>query len=162
VADPNPGVLTAYRPDDRDALAAARFDNIAALRIVAYLIDAAIVALLLTCAFAVGLVLTVLTLGLLAPILGFLSFAVVLVGYSTLLVGGARSATFGMRMMGIEVRRLDGSRPGFIHAAVHVILFYALHAPFLFLLLLVGLFNAQRRLVHDFLTGILVVRADRP
>ncbi len=154
-------MLTAYRPDDREALAAARFDNIAALRVVAYLIDAAIVAVLLACALAIGLVLTVLTLGLLAPVLGFLSFAVVLVGYSTILVGGSKSATFGMRMMGIEVRRLDGSRPDFILAAVHVILFYALHAPFLFLLLLVGLFNPQRRLAHDFLTGIMVVRADR-
>lgn len=158
MADRIPSVLTTYQPGDRDASEADRFDNIATLRIVAYLIDAAIVAVLLACAFAVGLVLTVLTLGLLAPILGFLSFAVVLVGYSSFLVGGSKSSTFGMRMMGIEVRTVEGRRPDFIRAAVHVVLFYVLHVPFFFLLLLVGLFNPQRRLVHDFLTGLLLVR----
>ncbi len=156
MADRLSSASAAYGGDERD-----RFDNVATLRVVAYLIDAFIVSLLLACAFAVGLVLTVLTFGLLAPILAFLSFAVVLVGYSAVLVGGRTSATVGMRVMGIEVRRVDGGRPDFILAGVHALLFYVLHVPFFFLLLLVGLFNPQRRLVHDYLTGLLVVRTGR-
>lgn len=158
MADPVPSVIPAYRSDDQDRFDTDRFDNVAPLRIVAYLIDAVIVGVLLACAFAVGLVLTVLTLGLAAPLLGFLSFAVVLIGYSSFLVGGRKSSTFGMRMMGLEVRTVEGQRPDFIRAAVHVILFYVLHVPFFFLLLLVALFNPQRRLAHDFLTGLMILK----
>jgi uncharacterized RDD family membrane protein YckC len=149
-----------YRPGADDVFADWRFEEIAVRRVVAYVIDVVIVAILLAVATFAGVVLTVLTLGLAGPLLGLISFAVILVGYTALMVGGRRSATFGMRLMGIEVRRIDGGRPDYLLAGVLVVLFYVLHIATSWLLLLVALFNRRRRLVHDYLCGTVVVRTD--
>jgi uncharacterized RDD family membrane protein YckC len=160
--DPYPSASSVeiYRPGADSAFADWRFEDVAIRRIAAYLIDVVIVGVLMLLAMVAGVVLTVLTFGLLGPLLGLISFAVILVGYTTLLIGGPRSATFGMRLLGIEVRRLDGGRPDYLLAGVSVVLFYVLHIATSWLLLLVALFNRRRRLVHDFLCGTVVVRTD--
>lgn len=160
--DPYPSASSVeiYRPGADEAFADWRFEEVAVRRVIAYVIDVVIVGLLMAAVMLAGVALTVLTLGLAGPLLGLVSFAVILVGYTTLLVGGPRSATFGMRLLGIEVRRLDGGRPDYLLAGVSVLLFYVLHIASSWLLLLVALFNRRRRLVHDFLCGTVVVRAD--
>ena len=162
MADPYPSASSVeiFRPGDDGTFAHWRFEGIAVRRIFAYVIDVGIVGLLLALAMIAGVVLTVLTLGLAGPLLGLVSFAVILVGYTTFLVGGPRSATFGMRLLGIEVRRLDGRRPDLLLAAVSVVLFYVLHIATSWLLLLVALFNRRGRLVQDFLCGTVVIRTD--
>ncbi|WP_237151598.1 RDD family protein [Oryzibacter oryziterrae] len=125
-------------------------------RIIAFLIDAVLIALL---TFGVGVLvffLGIVTLGLgwlLYPIL----WPVVALVYCAFTMGGPNSATVGMRTQGLEVRFLDGSRmnPGI--AAIHAVLFYAsvsLLTPFI---VLVALVSDRKRLLHDLVLGTIVV-----
>jgi uncharacterized RDD family membrane protein YckC len=129
------------------------FDGIVLRRVIAYLIDLAIL---------VGItlflwLLVVLTFGLLGGIAAILTPAIPL-AYHTLLIGGRESATLGMRMMGIEVRTLAGERPEIPQAFLQTALFYATMA-LTGLLLIVALFNDRGRCLHDWLSGTVIVNA---
>ncbi|PTM43625.1 RDD family protein [Bosea sp. 124] len=82
-------------------------------------------------------------------------------GYAALTIGGPRQATWGMRMAGLRVETVTGGRPDGLAAAVHALLFYvAAGTVGLWVLnVLCGLFRSDRRLGHDLLTGLVVVRA---
>jgi len=131
------------------------FDGVMFRRIVGYLIDVVI----LSGAVLFMWFLVVMTLGLLGPIAALIT-PVIPLAYHTLLIGGPNSATIGMRLMGIEVRRLDGGRPSFLQALLQTLLFYATLA-LTGLLLVFALFNDRRRCLHDWLSGTLTVNADR-
>lgn len=89
--------------------------------------------------------------------------ALVPISYHSLLIGGPRSATFGQRLFGVEVRRLDGGRPSLFQAFVQTVLFYATVTLLTPLVLLVALLNRRRRTLHDILAGTLTVRrSDEP
>lgn len=89
--------------------------------------------------------------------------ALVPLGYHSLLIGGPRSATFGQRLFGVEVRRLDGGRPALFQAFVQTVLFYATVTLLTPLVLLVALFNWRQRALHDVLAGTLTLRrSDEP
>jgi len=127
------------------------FDGIMFRRVVAYLIDAVLLA-------GIGFFLWFLvfmTLGLLGPIAALLT-PILPLAYHSLLIGGRYSATIGMRMMGIEVRRLDGGRPELAQALVQTLLFYATLA-LTGALLIVALFNDRHRCLHDLLSETLTV-----
>lgn len=131
------------------------FEGIVLRRVLAYLIDVAI--LLGVTGFLWLLV--VLTFGLLASIAGVVTPLIPL-AYHTLLIGGRDSATIGMRMMGIHVRTLDGGYPDYPQAGLQTLLFYATMA-LTGLLLVVALFNERGRCLHDWLSGtVTVVRLD--
>jgi uncharacterized RDD family membrane protein YckC len=49
----------------------------------------------------------------------------------------------------------------FLLGAVHVIFFWVLLSVFTPLVLLVALFNRRRRLLHDFLTGTVLINNER-
>ncbi|MEN5082447.1 RDD family protein [Bosea sp. TWI1241] len=85
----------------------------------------------------------------------------VLLGYSALTIGGRKQATFGMRMAGLRVETVSGGRPDALAAAVHALFFYvAAGTVALWLIdILCGLVRDDRRLGHDILTGLVVVRA---
>lgn len=127
------------------------FDGVMFRRIIAYLID--VIILSGTVLFLWFLV--VMTLGLLGPIAALIT-PVIPLAYHSLLIGGPNSATIGMRMMGVEVRRLDGGRPDLVQALLQTLLFYATLA-LTGLLLIVALFNDRRRCLHDWLSGTLAV-----
>ena len=83
-------------------------------------------------------------------------------GVSALTVGGSGQGTWGMRMMGLRVVAPEsGTRVDIITAAVHALLFYVAISTFLlwFVDMLFGLMRADRRLGHDLLVGLAVVRA---
>ena len=80
------------------------------------------------------------------------------IAYSTLLIGGPDSATWGMRMMDVQVRSWSGERPNMVQALVMTLLFYGTLVITWFFGLLVVFFNARRRTIHDFLAGVVVVR----
>lgn len=82
-------------------------------------------------------------------------------GYAALTIGGPRQATWGMRMAGLRVETADGGRPDGLAAAVHALLFYvAVGSVALWLIdIACGFIRADRRLGHDLLTGLVVVRA---
>ncbi|MBP5855930.1 RDD family protein [Marivibrio halodurans] len=125
-------------------------------RVVGYAIDVVILAAI---GFAIHLV-VFMTLGLLAPLLYPLLVVLPLI-YHTYFVQSAASATIGQRLAGLEVRRLDGGRPGPLQAFVMVCLFYLTLALTSGLLLLWCLIDDRGRCLHDILSGTLVLRGDR-
>jgi uncharacterized RDD family membrane protein YckC len=85
---------------------------------------------------------------------------VVAIGYHAVLAGGQQAATWGMRLTDLEVRSIAGARPEMLQAGLQALLFYATVPVTGSLILLVALLNPRRRLVHDFLSGTVVVRGD--
>jgi uncharacterized RDD family membrane protein YckC len=145
----------AYDPDRNPEY----FEGVLSRRIVAFLIDAVIVVgpivLLALFIFVFGLI----TLGigwllfwLLSPI--FVIWAIL---YTGVTLGSPQSATVGMRMMDLEMRIWNGSKMYFLLGAVHVIFFWVLTTTLTPFVLLIGLLNRRRRLLHDLLTGTLVI-----
>lgn len=132
------------------------YDGVVFRRVLAYCIDALIVAALILVLWLILAVAGLLTFGLLwwfMPVL-----ALVPVAYDTVLIGGEHSATFGMRLFGIEVRSRNGGRPDWIQALIFSLLFHATMAIFWGAPLLICFFNSRRRTAHDFLSNAVVVR----
>ena len=99
------------------------------------------------------------SLGLLSGVL--LPFALLIpIAYHTLLISSRRSATIGMQFLGMEVRTLDGGRPGLIQAFAMTALFYLSVTMTNFLILIIAAFNDKNRCAHDFLSGTLVVNSN--
>lgn len=150
------------RPDVYDPAAHPElFEGVLAARIIAFFIDAIVVGLVVVAVsifiFLFGLV----TLG-----LGWLLFwplggaAVVwAVLYYGLTLGGPRSATVGMRMMGIEMRTTYGAPAYFVLGAAWVILYWVSVSFLTPFVLLIGLFNPRRRLLHDFVLGAVLINS---
>jgi uncharacterized RDD family membrane protein YckC len=74
-------------------------------------------------------------------------------------LGGPHSATIGMRVMDLEMRTWYGAPSYFVLGAVHAVLFWISVSLLSPLVLLVGLFNKRRRLLHDVLLGTVVINA---
>ena len=79
-----------------------------------------------------------------------------LVYYGTTL-GGEHSATIGMRVMDLELRTWYGAPGYFVLGAAHALLFWTSISFLSPLILLIGLFNARRRLAHDVVLGTVVI-----
>src|SRR3954471_8880865 len=73
--------------------------------------------------------------------------------------GGPHSATLGMRVMDLELRTWYGAPGYFVLGAMHAVLFWVSISFLSPLVLLVGLFNARRRLLHDVLLGTVVINS---
>jgi uncharacterized RDD family membrane protein YckC len=163
VVSPNPPILpvagpqadTPVFPFDRE-----RLSGVVWRRILAYVTDVVIIGLLIGLAWLVVSPLIIVSFGLL---LGPLAFALGLVpaAYHTLLIGGIRSATFGHRLFGLEVRALDGGRPSYLQALIHTVLFYVSVALTAFLILAVIPFTRYRQGVHDMLANVVLLRRVR-
>lgn len=81
-------------------------------------------------------------------------WAVVYYGAS---LGGPHSATIGMRVMNLEMRTWYGAPSYFVLGAAHAVLFWLSVSIFTPFILLLGLFNSRRRLLHDMLLGTVVI-----
>jgi uncharacterized RDD family membrane protein YckC len=135
------------------------FRGVLTRRVFAFLIDLVVLSIpvVLVCIFIAvfGLV----TLGLGWALFWLVSPATVIwaVIYYGATLGGPHSATLGMRVMDLELRTWYGAPGYFVLGAMHAVLFW-LSVSFLSpLILLIGLFNARRRLLHDFLLGTVVI-----
>ncbi len=82
-----------------------------------------------------------------------------LIYYGTSL-GGPHGATVGMRMMDIQMRTWTGDRPYFVLGAVHAVLYWVSVSFLTPLVLLVGLFNGRRRLLHDIVLGTVFINSN--
>lgn len=127
-------------------------------RAVAYLLD-----ILFIFGFTALLTLLITVVGALTFGLGWTLFAVLPASgilYSAVTVGGAGQGTWGMRMMGLRVVNQTGTRVDMITAAIHALLFYVAISTFLLwaLDIVIGLVRPDRRLGHDILLGLAVVR----
>jgi uncharacterized RDD family membrane protein YckC len=135
------------------------FEGVLSRRIVAFLIDflviAAPVVLGAMFIFAFGIV----TLGLGWALYWLLPPASVIwaVVYFGVTLGGARSATVGMRVMDLEMRTWYGAPAYFVLGAIHAVGFWFTVSFFTPLVLLVPFFNARRRLLHDIILGTVVI-----
>lgn len=74
-------------------------------------------------------------------------------------LGGPHSATLGMRVMDLELRTWYGAPGYFLLGAMHAVLFWLSISLLSPLVLLVGLFNSRRRLLHDFVLGTVIVNS---
>jgi uncharacterized RDD family membrane protein YckC len=137
-----------------------RTDGVLGRRFFAYLIDLLVVlGLTLVLGFAI-VILGFLTLGLAWWLFAILGPGTAIL-YSALTVGGPSQGTYGMRAL--DLRIVDAGTGGpvdLLTAAVHALLFYVAAGTFVLLVLdvLVGAVRADRRLGHDLLVGVLLVR----
>lgn len=74
-------------------------------------------------------------------------------------IGGPHSATLGMRVMDLELRTWYGAPGYFLLGAMHAVLFWISVSVLSPLVLLVGLFNSRRRLLHDIVLGTVVINS---
>lgn len=139
------------------------YDGVTLRRVFAYGLDVAILAALAVGLWIVGTFLTVLSFGLLFPV-KVLALALLPLVYHIGLLASSGAATLGMRLMGLRLvstaqdsAQWDG-RPTLVQAAIQVICFYGSVALTGALILLVVLFNARRRTLHDWLAGTVVIR----
>jgi uncharacterized RDD family membrane protein YckC len=144
-----------YNPDTDPAL----FDGVLSKRIVAFIIDAILIVALMIPAALLVLVLGFVTFGfgwLLFPPL----FAIVALVYMALTLGGAASATPGMRVTGVEMRTWSGQRLFPLLAIMHALIFWFSIALLTPLVLIVGLLTRRKQLLHDLLLGVVGLNAE--
>jgi uncharacterized RDD family membrane protein YckC len=137
------------------------FRGVLMRRMFAFLIDLVVlsVPVILACVFIA--VFGVVTLGLGWALFWLVSPASIiwaLVYYGSSL-GGPHSATLGMRVMDLELRTWYGAPGYFVLGAAHALVFWVSVSFLTPLVLLVGLFNGRRRLLHDILLGTVVINS---
>jgi uncharacterized RDD family membrane protein YckC len=135
------------------------YEGVLTRRILAFIVDYLIIALLLVPFGILVLLVGLLTLGLGWMLFSILVPAVALI-YVWTTLGGRRQATLGMRMMSIRLERLDGKPVDGLLAVVHTVLFWAGNAVLTPLILLAPLFLDRKRTLHDLLLGTVVIRND--
>ncbi|MBZ9694359.1 RDD family protein [Mesorhizobium sp. CO1-1-9] len=136
------------------------FEGVRTRRILAFVLDYLIVGLL-----SIPVAILVFFLGLLTLGLGWMLFGVLVPAVAILYIwntlSSADQATTGMKMMGIRLDRLDGTRIDGLTAVVHSVLFWAGNVILSPLVLLVTLFSDRKRTLHDLLLGTVVSRTGR-
>ncbi|MEJ2119207.1 MAG: RDD family protein [Alphaproteobacteria bacterium] len=125
-------------------------------RVLAHVVDSAILLAVMAPIGFFMILAAIATLGLLIVPFAF-AFLALRFLYYVGFTAGTRSATPGMRMLGIELRTASGGRPDFLQAFLRLTVYYVLVALLTPLILLVALFNAQRRAVHDMVSETVVV-----
>ena len=137
------------------------FRGLLTRRVFAFLIDLVVLAIPVILAYIFIAVFGLITLG-----LGWVLFWLVwpasviwaLVYYGSSL-GGPHSATMGMRAMDLELRTWYGAPSYFVLGATHAVLFWVSISFLTPLVLLIGLFNSRRRLLHDVILGTVVINS---
>ena len=135
------------------------FRGVLTRRVFAFLIDLVVLSVPVVFGYVFIAVFGLLTLG-----LGWMLFwlawpasvlwAIVYYGAS---LGGPHSATLGMRVMDLELRTWYGAPGYFVLGAMHAVLFWVSISFLSPLVVLVGLFNGRKRLLHDFVLGTVVI-----
>jgi uncharacterized RDD family membrane protein YckC len=147
----------AFDPDLQPEL----FRGLLMRRVFAFLIDLVVLSVPVILGYIFIFVFGIVTLG-----LGFMLFwlawpativwAIVYYGAS---IGGPHSATMGMRAMDLELRTWYGAPGYFVLGACHAVLYWVSISFLTPLVLLVGLFNGRRRLLHDIILGTVVINS---
>jgi uncharacterized RDD family membrane protein YckC len=137
------------------------FRGVLTRRVFAFLIDLIVISIpvILGCIFIA--VFGIVTLGLGWALFWLVSPASVIwaIVYYGACIGGPHSATLGMRVMDLELRTWYGAPGYFVLGAMHVVLFWVSISFLTPFVLLVGLFNGRRRLLHDILVGTVIVNS---
>lgn len=124
---------------------------------IAYGVDVLIIGALMGLGFLALSPVFIVSLGLLSAPIVFV-VGLIPLAYHTLLIGGRRSATLGQRLLGLEVRSVEGHRPGYLQAFILTVLFYVSITMTSLLILLVVPLTRYRQGVHDLLAATVVLR----
>jgi len=154
------GVSLDVKPHAYDPIANPElFTGVLSRRLVAFFIDVIIIAVPVVAAAIFIFLFGIVTLGLGWLLFWLLSPASVIwaLAYYGLTMGRAASATIGMRAMDLEIRTWYGAPAYFLLGAVHAVVYWVSISVLTPLILLVGLFNTRRRLLHDMLVGTVVI-----
>ncbi|MCP4185258.1 MAG: RDD family protein [Hyphomicrobiales bacterium] len=137
----------------------SNYSEVRRRRVLAFIVDYIIIAILCVPAAALIGFAGILTFG-----LGWILYAamvpLVVFAYLGLTMGGENQATIGMSMFSIHIRRLDGCIVDAPLAILHGILFWFLHSVLSPFMLLASLFSSRKRLLQDWLLGTEVVYRD--
>jgi uncharacterized RDD family membrane protein YckC len=137
------------------------FRGVLTRRFFAFLIDLVVLSIPVILAVVFIAVFGIVTLGLGWALFWLVSPASIiwaLVYYGASL-GGPHSATIGMRMMDLEMRTWYGAPAYFVLGAMHAVVFWVSVSFLTPAILLVGLFNGRRRLLHDIILGTVVINS---
>jgi uncharacterized RDD family membrane protein YckC len=154
------GLSIEVKPHAYDPIANPElFDGVLARRCVAFLIDVVIITLPVLLAIIFIFILGLLTLGLGWALYWLLWPAAVVwaILYYGFTLGGAASATLGMRIMDLEMRTWYGGPAYFALGAAHAIVYWVTVSFLTPFILLIAFFNERRRLLHDMLVGTVVI-----
>jgi uncharacterized RDD family membrane protein YckC len=135
------------------------FEGVLPRRLLAFAIDVAVILAPVALAFVIIILFGLVTFGLGWALLAALYPGTVIwaLAYYGLTFGSPSSATIGMRVMEIEMRTWYGAPCYLVLGAVHAVAFYISVSVLTPFVLLVGLFNQRRRLLHDIVLGTVVI-----
>lgn len=149
------GFRIAIDPDVQPEL----FRGVLSRRFFAFLIDLVVLAIPIALGVIFIALFGIITLG-----LGWLLFWLVsplsvvwAIIYYGLTLGGPNSATVGMRVMELQLRTFSGDTGYFVLGAAHGVLYWISVSVLTPFVVLFGLFNRRRQLLHDFVLGTVVV-----
>ncbi len=150
----------AFGPDAFDPAAHPElFEGVLTRRFFAFLIDLVVLAIPIVLGVIFIALFGLFTLG-----FGWLLFFLVsplsvvwAILYYGLSLGGPRSATVGMRVMGLQQHTWTGEPGYFLLGAVHAVLFWISISVLTPFIVLIGLFNRRRQLLHDLVLGTVIV-----
>src|SRR3954447_21858375 len=154
------GVSIGVKPHAYDPAANPElFEGVLARRLLAFIIDVVIISIPVLFATIFVFIFGLVTFGLGWALFWLLSPGAVVwaILYYGMTFGSAASATLGMRVMDIEMRTWYGAPAYFALGAVHAVAFWVTVSFLTPFILLVGLFNNRRRLLHDMLVGTVVI-----
>jgi uncharacterized RDD family membrane protein YckC len=154
------GISLDVKPHAYDPVANPElFEGVLARRLMAFFIDIAIIALPVVAAAIFILLFGLVTFGLGWMLFWLLSPASIVwaLVYYGLSMGSPPSATIGMRAMELEIRTWYGAPAYFVLGAVHAVVYWVSVSILTPLILLVGLFDGRRRLLHDMLVGAVLI-----
>lgn len=144
-----------YQPDaDPQA-----FFEIRRRRMLAFVVDYLVIALICAVASVAIFFAGILTLGL-AWALFAVFVPLVAMGYLFFTMGSPKQATIGMELFALRIERLDGRYVDGWLAILHGVLFWVIHSAATPLLLIASLFSSRKRLIQDWLLGTQIVRSD--
>ena len=156
------GISADVRPHAYDPVANPElFEDVLARRVIAFVIDVIIIASPLVAAAIFIFLLGLVTFGLGWALYWLLSPASIIwaLFYYGITLGSPASATLGMRVMEIEMRTWYGAPAYFVLGAVHAVVYWISVSVLSPLILVVGLFNARNRLLHDFFVGVVIINS---
>jgi uncharacterized RDD family membrane protein YckC len=135
------------------------FEGVLPRRVLAFVIDVAVILAPVALAFVVIILFGLVTFGLGWALLALLYPGTVIwaLAYYGMTFGSPASATIGMRAMDLEMRTWYGAPCYFVLGAVHAVAFYVSVSALTPLVLLVCFFNARHRLLHDIVLGTVVI-----
>jgi uncharacterized RDD family membrane protein YckC len=139
------------------ATAPELFEGVLTRRVVAFIIDLVVMGAMILAFSLVGLILGFLTFGLGWVALVFVIPATIVLYYGATL-GSPRRATMGMQMMDIVLTPTRGQPLDGWMAIIHAAVFWLTTWISWPLSLLFALFTPRRQMIHDLVTGTLMVR----